>query len=93
MGEAKSIAADMIAAARKAQAKFENSFATQEQVDEVVKTIAKTVFDNAEILAKMAVEETGMGVYEDKVNKNKGKARIIWGQPQGEKVCRGYRRG
>src|SRR5688572_7978493 len=26
----------------------------------------------------MAVEETGIGVYEDKILKNKGKARVIW---------------
>ena len=26
----------------------------------------------------MAVDETGIGSYEDKVQKNKGKARVIW---------------
>ena len=26
----------------------------------------------------MAVDETGIGVYEDKILKNKGKARVIW---------------
>ncbi|MEN1762311.1 aldehyde dehydrogenase family protein, partial [Anoxynatronum sibiricum] len=40
--------------------------------------IAKVVYDNAEALAKMAVEETRMGVYEDKVAKNKGKSKVIW---------------
>jgi succinate-semialdehyde dehydrogenase len=50
-----------------------------------VKAIAKTVFDNAEPLAKMAVEETRMGVYEDKILKNKGKARIIWNSLKGKK--------
>lgn len=62
--------------AKKAQEAFEKY--TQEQVDELVKIAAKTVHDHAEILAKMAVEETGMGVYEDKVIKNKMKAKVIW---------------
>ena len=52
--------------------------ATQEQVDEVVKVIAKTIYDNADLLAKMAVSETGMGLYEDKALKNKMKAKVIW---------------
>ena len=67
---------DLVHRAHNAQAVYE-SF-TQEQVDAVVRDIGKFVFDNAEPLAKMAVEETGMGSYEDKVLKNKGKARVIW---------------
>jgi acyl-CoA reductase-like NAD-dependent aldehyde dehydrogenase len=62
--------------ARAAQATFE-SF-SQETVDAIVKGIAKYVYDNAEMLARMAVDETGIGVYEDKILKNKGKARAIW---------------
>lgn len=68
--------ADLIKRAKIAQKQFES--ATQEQVDAVVRVVAKTVFDNAEVLAKIAVEETRMGVYEHKVGKNQGKARIIW---------------
>jgi len=67
---------DLIERARIAQAKYE-SF-SQEQVDAVVRDIGKFVYDNAESLAKMAVEETEMGSYEDKILKNKGKARVIW---------------
>jgi succinate-semialdehyde dehydrogenase len=62
--------------ARAAQAAFE--LFSQEQVDAIVKGIGKYVYDNAEMLARMAVDETGIGVYEDKILKNKGKARIIW---------------
>src|SRR6188768_4109728 len=62
--------------ARAAQATFE-SF-SQETVDAIVKGIAKYVYDNAEMLARLAVDETGIGVYEDKILKNKGKARNIW---------------
>src|SRR6185369_14787011 len=66
----------LVAKARVAQAAFE-SF-SQEQVDAIVKGIGKYVYDNAEPLARMAVDETGIGVYEDKILKNKGKARVIW---------------
>src|SRR5262249_17741338 len=67
---------ELVTKARVAQSSFE-SF-SQEKVDAVVKGLGKYVYDNAEMLAKMAVEETGIGRYEDKVLKNKGKARIIW---------------
>ena len=43
---------------------------TQEQVDAVVKSIASACEKNAERLAKMAVEETGFGIWQDKVLKN-----------------------
>ncbi len=66
----------LVAKAKVAQAAYE-AF-TQEQVDAIVKGIGKYVYDNAEMLARMAVDETGLGVYEDKVLKNKGKARVIW---------------
>jgi succinate-semialdehyde dehydrogenase len=66
----------LVAKARAAQAVFETF--SQEQVDAIVKGIGKYVYDNAEMLARMAVDETGIGVYEDKILKNKGKARVIW---------------
>ncbi len=74
---------ELIENAKGAQKQFEK--ATQEQVDAAVKIVAKTVFDNAEALARMAIEETGMGVYEHKVTKNQGKARIIWNSLKGKK--------
>ncbi len=57
---------------------------TQEQVDALVKACAKAVFDHAEELAGDAVEETRMGVYEDKVAKNRSKARVIWWSLKGK---------
>lgn len=57
----------------------------QEKVDEIVKMFAKVIFDNAEPLAKLAVEESRMGVYDDKVTKNRGKSRIIWNSLKGKK--------
>ncbi len=73
----------LVAKGRAAQAAFE-SF-TQEQVDAIVKGIGKYVYDNAEMLAKMAIDETGIGDYNDKVLKNKGKARVIWNNLKGKK--------
>ena len=69
--------------ARKAQKEYEKF--TQEQMDEIVMTIGKVVHDNAEFLAEISVEETGMGVVADKTAKNKGKARIIWNSLKGKK--------
>lgn len=66
----------LVERSRTAQEKFAN--ATQEQVDELVRAICKTIYDNAEELAQMAVEETGMGVYQDKVTKNRTKSKMIW---------------
>ena len=67
---------DLVTNARNSQAEYE-SF-NQEQVDAIVRDIGKFVYDNAEPLARMAVDETDMGSYDDKVLKNKGKARVIW---------------
>lgn len=57
----------------------------QEKTDEIVRMFAKVIFDNAEPLAKLAVEESRMGVYEDKVVKNMAKSRIIWNALKGKK--------
>ena len=74
---------ELIARARIAQKQIEAY--SQAQVDALCREIAKTVYDNAELLAEMAVRETRMGVYEDKVAKNRGKARIIWLDMKGGK--------
>lgn len=66
----------LLANARIAQKQFE-AF-DQQQVDACVKAIARVIYENAEYFAKMAVEETGMGVYEDKIKKNMGKSKVIW---------------
>jgi succinate-semialdehyde dehydrogenase len=62
--------------ARAAQKEFESY--SQRQVDEVVMAVAKSIYDNAEDLAKLAVDETKMGDVIDKTVKNKVKASIIW---------------
>jgi succinate-semialdehyde dehydrogenase len=73
----------LVSRARMAQAEYEDF--SQEQVDGIVKDMGKYVYDNAEKLARMAVDETGIGVYEDKVLKKKGKARVIWNSLKGKK--------
>jgi succinate-semialdehyde dehydrogenase len=74
---------ELVAKARAAQAIYEGF--SQEQVDAIVRDMAKYVYDNAETLARMAVDETGIGNYEDKVLKKKGKARVIWNSLKGKK--------
>lgn len=75
---------EMVAKARVAQAYYETHFG-QEDVDNIIKLAARAIFDNAEELAKMAVEETEMGVYADKVAKNRNKAKGVWYNLKGKK--------
>ncbi|WP_144573111.1 bifunctional acetaldehyde-CoA/alcohol dehydrogenase [Bacillus cereus] len=51
---------------------------TQEQVDHIVHEMALSGLDQHMPLAKMAVEETGRGVYEDKCTKNIFATEYIW---------------
>ena len=70
---------------KEAQAKF--STYTQEAVDEIFKGAAKAANRARIPLAKMAVEETGMGVVEDKVIKNHLAAEFIYNKYKDEKTC------
>lgn len=67
---------ERIDAARKAQEQILDY--TQEQVDKLVFEIAKVIYLNAEPLAKMAVEETRLGKYEDKICKNTDTPTAFW---------------
>ena len=73
----------LIQKARKAQAEWEKS--DQKRIDDVVREIGKTVYDNAEQLAKLTVEETQVGNYEDNLRQDKRKACIIWQNLKGKK--------
>jgi succinate-semialdehyde dehydrogenase len=75
---------EMLIKARAAQAIYAANF-NQEQVDEIVKTVGKTIYDNAEPLSRLSVDETGMGVYADKIAKCKGKSKGIWADLKGKK--------
>lgn len=59
---------DLIRNAKRAQEEF-GTF-DQSRIDGIVKAIAEACAANAERLAKMAVEETGFGIWQDKVLKN-----------------------
>jgi acetaldehyde dehydrogenase/alcohol dehydrogenase len=70
---------------RKAQQTFANF--TQEQVDKIF-LAAATAANKARIpLAKLAVEETGMGVVEDKVIKNHYASEYIYNAYRDTKTC------
>ena len=70
---------------RKAQKEF--SKFTQEQVDEIFRRAAMAANDARISLAKMAVEESGMGIVEDKVIKNHFAAEYIYNQYKDMKTC------
>lgn len=50
----------------------------QEQIDSICKGIAKAGYDNREVLAKSAVEETGFGKWEDKTIKNEFASKKVF---------------
>lgn len=70
---------------REAQKKF--STYSQEQVDEIFRQAAMAANNSRIKLAKMAVEETGMGIVEDKVIKNHFASEYIYNQYKDEKTC------
>ncbi|MFR2842971.1 MAG: aldehyde dehydrogenase family protein [Acutalibacteraceae bacterium] len=59
---------------------------TQEQVDKIVEAMTVAGQENHTRLAKMAVEETGRGVYEDKIIKNMFATEYIWHSIKNEKT-------
>jgi acetaldehyde dehydrogenase (acetylating) len=62
-------ARDLVAKAAEAQRRF--ATADRKTVDAIVRAMATAASANAERLARLAVDETGMGVYEHKIIKNK----------------------
>ena len=76
---------EALAKTRAAQSKFATY--TQEQVDKIFLAAASAA-DKARIsLAKLAVEETGMGIVEDKVIKNHYAAEYIYNAYKDTKTC------
>ena len=76
---------EALARVRAAQRKFATY--TQEQVDAIFKAAAIAANKARITLAKMAVEETGMGVVEDKVIKNNYAAEYIYNAYKHTKTC------
>ena len=76
---------EALANIKEAQKQF-SSF-TQEQVDKIFFAAASAANKQRIPLAKMAVEETGMGVVEDKVIKNNYAAEYIYNAYKDTKTC------
>ncbi len=76
---------ELISRVKKAQREFATF--SQEKVDAIFKAAA-TAADKARIpLARMAVEETGMGVLEDKIIKNHFASEYIYNKHKNAKTC------
>ena len=67
---------NLVARAKEAQKKM--SELSQEQLDSICKAISRAGAQNAEMLAKMAHEETGFGKSEDKVIKNLFASNVVY---------------
>ncbi len=76
---------EAISRTRKAQQLF--SVYTQEQVDKIFLAAASAANKARISLAKLAVEETGMGVVEDKVIKNNYASEYIYNAYKNTKTC------
>ena len=76
---------EAISRTREAQKKF--SAFSQEQVDKIFLAAASAANKARIPLAKMAVEETGMGIVEDKVIKNNYAAEYIYNAYKNTKTC------
>ncbi len=59
---------ELVARAKKASEEYKKL--DQDQVDKIVKAMSLAGEENHMKLAKMAIEETGRGIYEDKITKN-----------------------
>ncbi|MBO7094475.1 MAG: acetaldehyde dehydrogenase, partial [Spirochaetia bacterium] len=67
---------DLVAKAKAAQAELAEF--SQEKIDKICEAIAIEGAKNAERLAKMASEETGFGVWQDKILKNILGSTLTW---------------
>lgn len=75
---------NLVAKAKEAEKKLAQF--SQEQLDRICESICNACIEQAESLAKMAVEETGFGRWEDKVLKNKLGSEVTWEYIKGMKV-------
>lgn len=80
----------LVARVKKAQREYANY--TQEQVDRIFRAAALAAANARIPLAKMAVEESGMGIVEDKVIKNHFASEYIYNKYKDEKPAASLRR-
>ena len=76
---------ELVARVKKAQREFAGF--SQEQVDAIFRAAALAAADARIPLAKLAVEESGMGIIEDKVIKNHFASEYIYNAYRDEKTC------
>lgn len=69
-------ARNLMVNSKKAQKSLQNY--TQEEIDRLIKAIADACIEKAEPLARMAQEETGFGIWKDKVIKNLLGSRMVY---------------
>ena len=67
---------DLIELSKVAQKKY--ALFSQKEIDEVIYKLSMGIRKHTEKLAKMAVEETGFGIYEDKIIKNNFAAIAVY---------------
>lgn len=80
--EIKTYVHEMIEKARAAQRIYGAS--TQEQLDKCSRACGKTVYDNAELFAAEAVEETKMGLVSEKIAKQRISSVTTWRYQKGK---------
>ncbi len=66
----------LVSRAHEAEEEYQNM--TQEQIDKIVKAMSIAGIENHMKVAKMAIEETKRGVYEDKITKNMFAAEYVY---------------
>ncbi len=77
--------AELIAEVKKAQSKYVEY--SQKEVDEIFQQASIAANEQRINLAKLAVEDTGMGIVEDKVIKNHFSSEFIYNKYRDEKTC------
>lgn len=84
MGDALATAIGYLERAKQASAVFEQL--DQEQTDAIVEAVFKAGFNNRIRLARLAVEETGIGIFEHKVLKNVVASQLVYESIRNERT-------
>jgi acetaldehyde dehydrogenase (acetylating) len=65
-------------AAKAKEAQLEYQHFDQQQVDRIIKAMAEAGYEASDKLAKMACDESGFGIYEDKIIKNQFSTKNVY---------------
>ena len=80
----KSMIDDLVEKAKKASEEYLKL--NQEQVDNIIKAMSMAGLEHHMELAKMAIEETGRGIYEDKITKNMFSTEYVYHSIKNDKT-------